>query len=101
MIKFICIKEGRHIHTSEVRGVETRHGQPTTDQQGCHGPGMTLRKKEDQQVVTTNQSSEEKKELNWAKTNETLALLAVAFTNDLVKKSCYHIYIVVMPTVAI
>lgn len=100
MIKFICIEEGRHIHTSEVRGVETRQGQTTIDQQGCRGPGNDTAQ-ESGSAGCDNQSSEEKKELNWTKTNETLALLAVAFTNDLVKKSCYHIYIVAMPIVVI
>lgn len=33
------IKEGQHIQTLEVRGVETRHNQSATDQHDCFGPG--------------------------------------------------------------
>lgn len=65
----------------EVRGVETRHGQPTVDQQGRCGPGNDTAQ-ESESAGCDDQLSEEKKELNWTKTNEILALLAVAFTND-------------------
>lgn len=69
-MKLVRVKEGQHSQAPGVTGVEIRHGQSTTGQEDCCRPAA---------------DTGGKKGKKWTKTSATLALLAVAFTSDLVR----------------
>lgn len=81
------IKEEQHIQTLEVRGVETKHSQSVTDQHDCFGPGTDTGQESKSVDVVRTICLKKRKKLNCVKTKKTLALLAAAFTNDLVRRS--------------